>query len=610
MIALGILSLMQIFVLPGAVFALWIRPSLDALSGLLWIVCISILVNFGVILLLVAFGIYTQTVLLWLIAIECLVIFGGLGRGVWRQGGNNPTLKSQISVTPFFVASALLLIFILFGLYTMWWPRLGGVFLTADPVGIWNPWAVSWATGYSPSDTSGYTQLIPMLWSLTYVAIGTPEVQAFAKCVTPVFPLLALISLVLLIRAGKHLSFLLTALLIFVFWFLLKPARNIMFTGHVDMVLAALVLIVCVLLYVRSHMDDTRNDLLHLAGLLALTAGLVKLNGLILSLALPVIVYGQGARQWADPRLRLALSYAALGLLIIGGWFGYFLLQLSAGDEQYRQVTQLPTSLDSVVDLIVRSLGSWSHIWNTFGAVFSVIGLFAVISSLFHRELRLFCLFVCLPFLVFAAIVGWYGFRNFLPTTGLVLFFAGLIVSELVARLLPLSWTEPLSRINPVSWIHPRGIYGPLSAVVIALAFLLTALYATPPVSDAQFLKVQKTKKWRMGGQAKYNRKMVQLLVKADEPFDLLTNYWQLDFLPRRAEMTTHWLYFGALDGSIIYDWIKQHPNGLLLCQKGRVRGPIRDVFASLMREGRYKALVDDDKYILLAPRDVAVQFE
>ena len=610
MIALGILSLIQIFLLPGAVFALWIWRPFDALSGLLWIVCISVLANFAVILLLVAFGVYTQTVLLWLIAGECVAVFAGFARSARSLKVDNLVVKSEIAITPFHIALALLTIIIVVGLSMMWWPKMGGVFLRADPVGIWNPWAVSWALGASPQDTSGYTQLIPMLWSITYVLVGTVEIQAFAKSVNPMFPLLALISLGFLIKAGKHSGFILTALLVFIFWFSSNPARNIMFTGHVDMVLAALVLMVCVLLYVRPHMGETRNDLLHLAGLLALTAGLVKLNGLILSLALPFIVFGQGARRWEDRRLRLALIYAGLGVLVIGGWLGLFLLQLSSGGEQYRQVTQLPTSFQGVLDLVLQSLGSWVHIRNAFGAVFFVIGLFAVIGSLFHRELWLFCLFVCLPFLVFAAIVGWYGFRNFIPATGLVLLFAGLIISDLTARWLPLKWTEPLGGISPVSWMYRWGLYGPLSAVAIGLALLVAALYVAPPLSDAQFVKAQTALKWRMGGQPKYNRKMVKLLQQADEPFDVLTNYWQLDFLPRKAEMTVHWLYFGALDGPRIHQWVKEYPRGLLLSKKGRVHGPIKDVFASLLSDGRYVTLVDDSKYILLVPQDVAVQFE
>ena len=65
--------------------------------------------------------------------------------------------------------------------------NLGGVFNTWDAILSWNRWATAWASGVLPADTGYYPQLLPANWSLTYVLIGNPSIQIFARSLGPLF---------------------------------------------------------------------------------------------------------------------------------------------------------------------------------------------------------------------------------------------------------------------------------------------------------------------------------------------------------------------------------------------------------------------------------------
>src|ERR1019366_759172 len=53
----------------------------------------------------------------------------------------------------------------------------------------WNRWAAEWAGGSLPVQTWEYPQLLPTLWSMIYLIVGTTELQVFPKAMMAWLPI-------------------------------------------------------------------------------------------------------------------------------------------------------------------------------------------------------------------------------------------------------------------------------------------------------------------------------------------------------------------------------------------------------------------------------------
>jgi hypothetical protein len=62
----------------------------------------------------------------------------------------------------------------------------GSVFGSNDAIFSWNLWARGWA-GATTKPAFLYPQLLPANWSITYVLMGTDEIEVFAKAVAPLY---------------------------------------------------------------------------------------------------------------------------------------------------------------------------------------------------------------------------------------------------------------------------------------------------------------------------------------------------------------------------------------------------------------------------------------
>jgi hypothetical protein len=92
--------------------------------------------------------------------------------------------------------------------------NLGTVFSSWDAVVSWNQWAIAWAASQVPMYTRFYPQLIPANWSITYVLLGTTEIQFFAKSIMPLFALLMLLGLFNLSLQTRNYYFLISIVLL------------------------------------------------------------------------------------------------------------------------------------------------------------------------------------------------------------------------------------------------------------------------------------------------------------------------------------------------------------------------------------------------------------
>jgi hypothetical protein len=214
MFALGILSIIQLTLLPGLLVLLALRQTHGGLLRVLLLAFpLSLLINHILAVALTFAGVqmgaklYTQMTLLVVFAVECALLLWLARRQiarapltVWeddirRISSLGATVREDLAngrVSSLFVlvAAGACVAYVA----ARAWNEIGEVFSAWDAVVSWNRWANDWAAGRLPWRTWGYPQLLPTTFATTYVFIGMPAVQVFAKGMMALFPLAILMA--------------------------------------------------------------------------------------------------------------------------------------------------------------------------------------------------------------------------------------------------------------------------------------------------------------------------------------------------------------------------------------------------------------------------------
>ena len=608
MVFLGTLSLMQIFLLPGlAVFSIAPRK-MGIVEKALLIVLVSVLGNFVLIWLLVLLGAYVQVTLFAIVAIEIVaILYGAIRRlpnsgKVWVDGSINDSTGLRLSILD--IATTLMFLFFCFAIFAWWVPYLGGPFLRADPNVIWNAWAKVWAAGSMPSNTSGYPQLLPELWSLVYVMSGSAEIQSFARSVNAFFPWISIAGLMLLLKENRKIAFILASGSILPFWFLSTPLRPYVFHGFADLPLASLILLFSVALVLRRGTESSSRIFIHIAGLAAIIAAATKLNGVFLCAALPLIVYVQDQKIFGNRQLNLAAIYSIAGMTFCIVWFVYFLVLLDAGQEDYRQFTAIPSSFADLWVYIQGIPKPAMEAWSKFGPITTSAIVAIFLLSLLDKKLWPLSVFVVLPFVLFWLIFLWYGPRNAIHTSGLFPLMFGMLVD----RHLPQKTKNVLER-KIFSLRMPAPQFSRLLSFAPILAFLsvsvaLFILFLSPPVSDDELLKSEEKLKWTMGGvPAEVNRALMASFPISQGPTKVFTDHWPVFVLEAEAEIDFHWTPGFRRPPTLLARWIRNHPDGYVLLSR-RISDEIRQFTEDMVKSGDYEIIFRQERLVLFAPKN------
>src|SRR6266700_3598462 len=216
MTLLGILSILQITLLPGLIFT-QIYPVGRPMTRIILSFAISLVINYQFVLLLTVLGLYTRTIVLILFVIEILLLVIIYTRKI-SFPARSQEYSSRKPDTAYLVldaaASRLLkyifiatgtIIFLVYISKTL--AENPGIFDSWDDVFSWNRWASEWYSGQLPLKTYHYPQLLPTNWSISYQFLGTDEIQFFAK------------SVMILFGFGT----------LFIFWDLYRKSRSVYF---------------------------------------------------------------------------------------------------------------------------------------------------------------------------------------------------------------------------------------------------------------------------------------------------------------------------------------------------------------------------------------------
>lgn len=450
MLPLGVLSVLQLVVLPGLLLIRLFPGKRSFIFQLAYVFMLSLLANYAAVFLLVAVGLYLRSVVLAVFAVEVGVVLWVYRERLWSfTGGFEKKIREAAAKgLQFFEAwvkkdfwSALL--YIVFGtlaiigiLWVLWlWvANFNTVFQHWDAYASWDRWAEKWAENRFPGDTWEYPQLIPMSYSLAYKFIGTTAVKFFGKSIMPLFALFIVLLPFDLGRKFKSYGYMLGAG--FALYTIAYFLGDYIPDGYVDIPVASFSLIaICTLLYARGEKDPrSLRSLLWLGSLSTAAAAVTKQTGLYVMAFYPLFAYLWVLRVRKGINLRTALNWLApqflMVLLIVVPWYAFMEYRILYGGNvsniQYviNDIYKGQTLSERFV-AAVGSLGNYAWVF-----AFAAVSLLVLDNG--FRQLLVLMVF---PFAILWAFFLSYETRNLAVAMPLLGLSVGVAAEQWVARI-------------------------------------------------------------------------------------------------------------------------------------------------------------------------------
>ncbi len=347
LVLLGVLGLVQALFLPGRLLAevLGLRGRLRVATASL---ALSLLANFGFVVLLTALHVFRGGVLGVIVAAEVATWFAlRRASGTRVDGGAPPARAASIEGAPppartatvdraatpapvtFTATEALAALAAL--LLALWYAgrvvrAASGVFSGEDDVASWNRWALDWARGLFPRHTWHYPQILPVAWAIGYRMTGSEVVQAFARGMMPVFGLATMAVLLDHARGARRLAFLFAAWLAGLF---LARVNNVT-AGLADLPVAFLATLALTETLRPVAACDVGGPPARLAWIHGAAAALTKQAGLGVAVVVPLL---EAWRLAPGARTRAALVDLGRTAILVLPWYAAKQIQIALGLE-------------------------------------------------------------------------------------------------------------------------------------------------------------------------------------------------------------------------------------------------------------------------------------
>jgi hypothetical protein len=411
----------------------------------------------------------------------------------------------------------------------------GTIFNQWDDLVSWNRWAIDWYNGRFPTLTWHYPQLLPSVWSITYKAIGTSDIQFFAKGLMGLFPLLIFIILFDLWLRTNAVGFL-AGIPITAFLLLFANGVNVVGSGYADVPVAFMAFVPLYLLLTTANESWRLERVLLVGTLVTAGAALTKQAGLFILVLYPLISWYLiriNTQLHKVPVARI-ISHFLIAVALVLPWYAITEYRISEGNEkseikmvtvdihQGRGAAGRFVDIQRKVEELVRSSPRLEQITTILGAsiidgvkvtyVILVTIIFLAMLSIRDPLWRLPALTIMLPFTGVWILFYSYDFRNLslaLPYIG-----AG-------AGLTLLHYFELAAKRLPVFRFSGR----------VLTTLILVVLAGSATIIDKSYLMSKQLKLMREVGIPEINRFIYSLLAE-EAPGVIITNYQPIRYLP------------------------------------------------------------------------------
>ena len=353
---LGVASILQMLILPGLLVIRCCSISVSRIHSLLTVVVLSLLVNFWLVLVLTLCGAYSTVVLRIIVGIEVIGLLlcywswlkACISIQVWRDFWHSvyqPCRQITGSVRWYYLTIFWLGVFTLGYFVWIWLHSFGWTFAPWDPAVSWNPWALQWSQGHLPTFTYHYPQLLPANWSLSYVLLGsvdgTTQLEAFPHAIMGCFPLLILLSLVVLYQQTRQFGYWLALTLTgATLWLLMRAYFNL---GYADIAATSLVFFALTQLILANDKAQNAVTYVWLGTMAVAAAALTKQVALTAVVLYPILSWllvwrhqGRASRSL----FAMLLQWVVL-IALIAPWYGIaqWMIQVGLNGSEVHYVT-------------------------------------------------------------------------------------------------------------------------------------------------------------------------------------------------------------------------------------------------------------------------------
>jgi hypothetical protein len=424
-ISLGILSLLQLTLVPGLIIAKVFKIH-GFWENLLAAIGLSQLFNYAFVVFATLLKIYTQSTVLILLGIETIIVlvlyFPNLK---WNLGktfipdGVMPFFheyiskikvktewKKQVLTFIYFLAFAVAII-CLTRYFFMYVAHPTQVFTKWDAVVSWDKWATQWYQGIFPLQTEHYPQLWTANLSIPYQFIGTTDVKYFSKYFANLNEFSIVLVVFILGIKKRDIGYFFGVF--FTSW--LMASFGSQGSGYADSPVAFWGLMAIACLVFAEDSEDERK-LIILGAFFVSGAALTKQAGLWMVLVYPILIV---FRRSLKPKKSTALVIQSILIMIIliAPWYIFKEIQIRTGIEtsEIGRVTSLVLDRHNFLQIIGSAGGLFIDTLknNYLPKTITSIILFVLLAFSYKDKLwGLICRVVIIPFSI-----GWIFFFSY-----------------------------------------------------------------------------------------------------------------------------------------------------------------------------------------------------
>jgi hypothetical protein len=382
----GVVSILQVCYLPGALLLLAVLGPRKWYETIPLAFGLSLIVNYIAVLVLVMAGIYVRSVMIGLVATELIAYFYMLSRsGAPALEPGRHSHQKYFSATRLLEWSGRLLFLVVLALAWIYvWRFKGDIFQAWDAVVSWNRWAVDWASNRLPNTMWHYPQLLPAVWSVSYVLMADAQIQFFPVLVCLLFVPMAAHAFFMLYNKSDQVSAKISILIAGLIFLAASEKMSGLLVGFADFPVAVMILLAFSCLFMAGGPGISKKEATMYAALGLLLAGgggLTKQGGVFGYLAYIATMIGLYRDKCLPGTLlsRKGIIFLIGTMLLVFSWYAFiqWRIAISAEGSEIKVVTETIHQGRNYLERIALSMRMFPYPWAV--AALASPGLF------FHR---------------------------------------------------------------------------------------------------------------------------------------------------------------------------------------------------------------------------------
>lgn len=608
---LGILSLLQLTIVPGLIFVKIFKIN-GFWENLLAAIGLSQLFNYLFVVLATLCNVYTQVTILILFGIEvlllCILYFHNLNYKFGkiinfeaiRNFFNEYTSKIVTNVewkkkifTYFYWFIFFIAVIILIKNFVLYIMHPTQVFSAWDAVGSWNKWATQWFQGLFPLQTWHYPQLWTANLSIPYQFIGTAQVNYFSKYFANLVDFFIIAIVFVLGIKKRDVGYFIG--IIFVSWLMgVFGSRG---NGYADSPVAFWGLMtLAFLLFSEDREDEIR--LILLGSLFASAAALTKQAGIWMVVMYPILI---ALRKSSKPKksTKIILQSILIMVLMVAPWYLYKQIQIHFGIDSSEVSTNIGIVINNHTWIEIISSAQKLFLTTIMNPFFSKHVTFYLLISLSvlsfkDKFWRNICCLIIIPFWIGWMLLISYDTRNL----NMIIPLLGISAGVGLRNILQLDLTKltnfyKLKKVQSVLHFTKQiliSIFKFFSTWKIWYFLLFVPILFILPywISDSRLIK-HSLEKQRYIGDPYVNQQIYYFKDNYGLNGKILTPYVFLAFLPELDKYTVY-LNFNIPE---FYDKFNDPEIGYILFDPEWISEDVHDFIFNLIDENKIKIILE-----------------